>query len=83
MYRLRLDHASMTPCRPSAASPARIKAADHQRLWDTIEGAVVDAFQMHPDYLTDKGRGAAVESVTKRCVGAIVGLIHETRKGGR
>ena len=61
--------------RPSPKSPARLKRKDHQHLWRLVEGAVVDAFTQHPDYLTDKGRFAAAESVTKRVVGAIVGEI--------
>lgn len=65
----------MTIRRPHRNSPARIKRRDHQRIWRMVEGAVVDAFQQHPDYLTVKGQAAAVESVTKRVVGVIVGSI--------
>lgn len=61
--------------RASLKSPARLKSKHHQRLWRMVEGAVVDAFQQHPDYLTEKGRHAAAESVTKRVVGLIVGEI--------
>lgn len=71
---------SMTsPRRVPAASPARLKRAQHARLWRAVEGAVVDAFKNHPNYLTAKGRHSAVESVTKRVVGAV---IHQASTGG-
>lgn len=57
--------------------------AEHVRLIRMVEGAVVDAFTQHPDYLTDKGRHAACGSVVKRVVGTLVGHAKETRKGGR
>ena len=64
-------------------SRARVKQKDHQRLWRMVEGAVLDAFKSHPDYLTDIGAPVAVESITKRVVGTLVGHANETRKGGR
>lgn len=48
-----------------------------------IEGAVADAFNCHPDYLTDKGRASAIESSTKRVIGNLVGHANEVRKDGR
>lgn len=69
--------------RSSKPSRAAMKRADHRRLWRMVEGAVADAFRSHPDYLTERGRRAAVESVTKRVVGTIVGAAQETRRGGR
>lgn len=50
--------------RASAKSAARMKAADHQRLWRMVEGAVVDALSSHPDYLTPKGGWSASWSAT-------------------
>lgn len=73
----------MTARRASARSPAYMAAADPRRLWRMVEGAVVDAFVSHPDYLTAKGRHAAVESITKRVVGLLVGHAKQTREGGR
>lgn len=68
--------------RTPSKSPARLKRKAHHRLWRMVEGAVVDAFQQHPDYLTDKGRFAATESVTKRVVGVIVGEIQKVPRHG-
>jgi len=48
-----------------------------------VEGAVVDAFTCHPEYLTGAGRHAAVGSITKRVVGTLVGHADELRKEGR
>lgn len=64
-------------------SPAAMKHADHVRLVRMVEGAVVDAFRQHPDYLTDKGRRCACGSVVKRVVGTLVGHAMQTREGGR
>jgi len=71
------------PRRSKRPSRAAMKHEAHQRLWRMVEGAVMDAFTSHPDYLTDRGSRAAVESVTKRVVGTLVGHANETRKGGR
>jgi hypothetical protein len=71
------------PRRPSANSPARMKRADHARLWRAIEGAVVDAVKSHPEYYTDAARKNMVGSITKRAVGAVLSLASETREGGR
>lgn len=60
-----------------------MKNADHVRLWNLVEGAVVDAFQAHPDYLTDKAAKVVVRSVTKRVVGQIIGHAKQTLRGGR
>ncbi|HMT45492.1 MAG TPA: hypothetical protein PKE59_00090 [Novosphingobium sp.] len=59
-----------------------MKAEDHQLLWRLVEGAVVDAFRSHPDYLTPRGDDRAVESITKRVVGQLVGHANEARKRG-
>ena len=60
-----------------------MKYADHARLWRLVEGAVVDAIQSHPDYLTPKGERNAARSITKRVVGQIVGQAKEAlRRGG-
>lgn len=69
--------------RPSRRHPSYMKQAEHHRLWSLIEGAVVDAFRQHPDYLTPKGEGSAVNSITKRVIGQLVGNAKRTREGGR
>ena len=71
------------PCRLSRKHPAFIRHADHQRLWALVEGAVIDAFRSHPDYLTDRGAQLAAGSITKRVVGQLVGHAQQTRAGGR
>jgi hypothetical protein len=57
-----------------------MKYADHRLLWRMVEGAVYDALQAHPDYLTDRGSSLAVCSITKRVVGQLVGHANEARK---
>jgi hypothetical protein len=73
----------MTPRRPSPHHPAVLKRDDHKRLWRAVAGAVVDTLKSHPEYITDAGQKHAVLSITKRVVGNVVALVHETRKGGR
>jgi hypothetical protein len=68
--------------RSSERNSARMKYADHQALWRLVEGAVMDAFANHPDYLTDAGRRMAVQSITKRVVGQIIGRAAEALKRG-
>jgi hypothetical protein len=55
----------------------------YRRLWRVVDGAVADAFKMHPDYLTEKGRRgrAARLSVVKRVIGAVVGFAGQSAKG--
>lgn len=60
-------------------SPGYMKWRDHQKLYKVIEGAVADAFYAHPDYLTLKGKQAAVESVTKRVIGQIINYSKKVR----
>lgn len=70
----------MTKLRRSFASnPALCKYRDHGRLWRLVEGGVVDAFRTHPDYLTIKGHASAVQSVTKRVVGQLVGHANQAQ----
>lgn len=69
--------------RPTRKDIVFLNHADHVRLWKLVEGAVVDAFTSHPDYLTDKGRSTVVRSVTKRVVGQLVGHAKRTLRGGR
>lgn len=72
-----------TPKRPDRKQPGLLKHSDHARLWGLVEGAVVDAFRAHPEYLTDRGSKAVVYSVTKRVVGQIVGHAKQTLRGSR
>lgn len=69
--------------RPSARHPAVCKHRDHGRLWRLVEGGVVDAFRCHPDFLTQAGHRSAVQSVTKRVVGQLVGYAKERQERGR
>ncbi|AVO36612.1 hypothetical protein [Pukyongiella litopenaei] len=71
------------PRRPSRRNPAVLKYRDHRRLWRLVEGGVVDAFRCHPDYLTRAGSHSAVQSITKRVVGQIVGHAIQARERGR
>jgi hypothetical protein len=56
---------------------------DHGKLWRMVEGAVVDALTTHADYLTAKGRRSAVQSITKRVVGQLVGHAKQAQERGQ
>jgi hypothetical protein len=66
--------------RTSKKSPALLAHGEHARLWALVEGAVVDAFVNHLDYLTDKGVQCAVQSITKRVVGTLVGHAQDAQR---
>lgn len=69
--------------RTSDKDAAFLKYSEYQKLWRIVEGAVVDAIKMHPDYVTDQGRHSMVKSITKRVVGSVIHNAKRTRKGGR
>lgn len=69
----------MKAVRSPEKAPARMKYEDHKKLWRIVEGAVVAAYDAHPDYFTEKGRKAVVQSITKRVVGAIISAHNEAR----
>lgn len=53
----------------------------YQQLWSVVDGAVVDAFKNHPDYLTPKGRVSARPSIVKRVTGTVLGFAVNAAKG--
>lgn len=60
--------------------PRFVGKAEHHLLWRIVAGAVTDALQAHPEYVTDRGRQTAINSITKRVVGQLVGHASEARK---
>jgi len=65
------------------ARRAAMKPAFHRQLWRLVEGGVVDALKSHPEYLTAAGRMSAVQSITKRVVGQVVGHVMQAQERGR
>jgi len=65
------------------ARPTKPAKADdrYRRLWRIVDGAVVDAFVHHPEYLTERGRNAARLSIVKRVTGAIMGFAEQSARG--
>lgn len=51
----------------------------YRQLWEVVDQAVRDAFDCHPEYLTDAGRQAAVMSINKRVVGSVIGHLAQRR----
>lgn len=63
----------MKPRRP--ALPPKSDTA-YRRLWRIVDGAVADAFAMHPEYLkSTRSERFARMSINKRVVGAILGCL--------
>lgn len=55
----------------------------HQQLARVVNGAVTDAFNAHPDYLTRKGHQSARRSIVKRVTGTVLGFaVQHAAKGG-
>lgn len=48
--------------------------AQAAKAWRVIDGAIRDAFKMHPEYLTEAGRRyqTARRSILKRVYGAVI-----------
>lgn len=51
------------------------------QLTRVVSGAVRDAFNNHPDYLTDKGRRSAKTSIVKRVSGTVLSFAVQAAKG--
>ena len=63
----------------------RISDDQHDKLKRVIRGAIRDAINMHPDYLTEKGRRSMTGSLEKRLLGQFVSLVNgegRTRPAG-
>jgi hypothetical protein len=53
-------------------------------LWNVVSGAVADAFNRHPDYLTSKGKRSAATSIIKRVTGTVLGFaVEQTARSRR
>lgn len=55
------------------------KRRAYRQLWRVVDGAVFDALYTHQDYLTEKGKRSARESIVKRVTGAVLGFAEEAR----
>ena len=55
--------------------------SDYHQLWRVVDGAVADAFAMHPDYLTNHGHSRARQSIVKRVTGAVLGYAAQAAHG--
>lgn len=58
-----------------------MRSEAYAELWGVVNGAVSDAFQSHPDYLTPKGQQSARTSVVKRVTGTVMGFAVQAAKG--
>jgi hypothetical protein len=53
----------------------------YAQYWRVIDGAVADAFNHHPDYLTPRGHALARASIVKRVTGAIESFAGKPARG--
>lgn len=73
----------MMTTKPSKAAYKRSRPQKpgkaYRQLWRMVEGAVNNAFEAHPEYLSEAGavNKSARMSVTKRVVGALIGYAGE------
>ena len=63
--------------RPHKRSLAPKGDSRYRLIWRLANGAVADAFAMHPNYVETKWRKAARESIVKRVTGAIYSSLPE------
>ena len=54
-------------------------SSPYAQLWHVVAGAVEDAFNNHPDYLTERGRISARQSIIKRVTGTVLGFAEQAR----
>lgn len=59
-----------------------MRSGAYAELWGVVDGAVSDALNTHPDYLTPKGQRSARASITKRVTGTVMGFAVQAA-GGR
>lgn len=69
---------------PAGARRRRRKKGDpnFKRLWRVVDGAVADAFKMHPEYINpERAEWRVRSSINKRVVGAILGFAAQAAEG--
>ena len=54
---------------------------DYTQIWRVIDGAVLDAFKHHPEYISQGRMKAARESIVKRATGAMTAYLVRTKQG--
>lgn len=60
---------------------AEPRTGAYAELWGVVDGAVSDAFNNHPDYLTPKGQRSARTSVVKRVTGTVLSFAVQAARG--
>lgn len=58
-----------------------MRSTAYAELWGVVDGAVLDAFKNHPDYLTPKGQRNARTSVVKRVCGTVLSFAAQAAQG--
>ena len=76
------DIAAVMKNRRSKIPPQKTTTA-YRSLWRVIDGAVADAFAMHPEYLAAGRERDARASVVKRVTGAVLGFADQISARGR
>lgn len=66
---------------PAKTPNTVLRSSAYAELWGVVDGAVVDAFKSHPDYLTPKGRKSARTSVVKRVCGTVLSFAEQSARG--
>jgi hypothetical protein len=57
------------------------QSSAYGQLWAIVSGAVADALNTHPDYLTRKGQRSAATSITKRVTGTVLSFAEQSARG--
>ena len=62
------------------SKPNKCPSPLYLQFWRIVDGAVADAFNHHPEYLTPSGKARARQSIVKRVTGALNGYAAEVAK---
>lgn len=53
----------------------------YRAVWRVVDGAVMDALKMHPEYIRGNFGKCARMSINKRVVGSLVGYVEQSTQG--
>ena len=67
--------------RQRRVAPIKCPDREYRQIWRLVDGAVRDALETHPEYLTAQGHHNARGSIVKRVAGAIYGHAAQAARG--
>lgn len=53
----------------------------YHRVWRELDGAIMDCFKHHPEYVVQGKMRSCRESLIKRTTGAVMSFLEQSREG--